>query len=73
MNEKQGQEQIPGSQPNGTAGLLDAVTEIGKARANILALMKAALLRGDDSDALEHARELTGLPRKNVASSNPAE
>jgi hypothetical protein len=34
--------------------------------ARILERMKEALERGDDAEALEHARELTGLPRKIV-------
>ncbi len=44
------------------AALLDAVVEIGQARAKILVALKAALLRGDNDEALERARELTGLP-----------
>lgn len=31
-------------------------------RQRIMEAMKATLLRGDDDAALEHARELTGLP-----------
>jgi hypothetical protein len=45
------------------AGLVDAILEIGRERQRIMEAMKAALLRGDDDAALEHARELTGLPR----------
>jgi hypothetical protein len=45
------------------AGLVDALLEIGRERQRIMEAMKAALLRGDDDTALEHARELTGLPR----------
>ena len=52
-----GREHAPG-------GLVDVVVEIGQKRAKILAAMKAALVRGDDNAALDHARELTGLPTK---------
>jgi hypothetical protein len=52
-----GREHAPG-------GLVDVIMEIGQERANILAAMKAALVRGDDEEALERARELTGLPVK---------
>jgi len=45
-----------------TAGLVDALIDIGRERARILEAMKAALLSGDDAEALERARELTGLP-----------
>jgi hypothetical protein len=45
-------------------GVLDAVMEIGKERQRILVSMKEALERGDDAEALELARELTGLPTK---------
>jgi len=47
-----------------SSGLIDALMEIGKERANILEAMKAALLRGDEDEALERARDLMGLPRK---------
>jgi hypothetical protein len=45
-------------------GVIDAITEIARERTEILESMKAALLRGDDDEALERARELTGLPTK---------
>jgi hypothetical protein len=51
------------------AALLDAVVEIGQERAAVLVAMKQALLRGDDEEALERARELTGLPSKRSAGS----
>jgi hypothetical protein len=44
--------------------MVDAVIQIGQERRRILASMKEALLRGDDDEALERARELTGLPTK---------
>lgn len=50
-----------------TDGLVDAVVKIGQERAAILVAMKKALLRGDDDEALERARELTGLPSKRAA------
>lgn len=59
--------------PHANGGVIDVLIEIGQKRARILEGLKEALMRGDDADALEHARELTVLPRKNVASSNPAE
>jgi hypothetical protein len=49
-----------------TSGLVDTILQIGKERQRILTLMKTALLRGDDAEALDMARELTGLPRKNA-------
>jgi hypothetical protein len=45
-------------------GLVDALMEIGQERQKILVAMKAALLRGDDDEALERARQLTGIPTK---------
>jgi hypothetical protein len=45
-------------------GVLDAVIEIGQQREKILVAMREALVRGDDDEALERARELTGLPSK---------
>jgi hypothetical protein len=45
-------------------GLVDAVIEISKQRAQTLGEMKSALEAGDDETALEKARELTGLPSK---------
>jgi hypothetical protein len=45
-------------------GLVDTIIEMGQQRARILEAMKAALLRGVDAEALERARELTGLPSK---------
>lgn len=50
-----GREAAPG-------GLVDVLMEMGQERAKILAAMKAALVRGDEEEALERARELTGLP-----------
>jgi hypothetical protein len=45
-------------------GVLDALIEIGHQREKILVAMREALVRGDDDEALERARELTGLPSK---------
>jgi hypothetical protein len=44
------------------AGLVDALIDIGRERQRIMEAMKAALLRGEDVAAREHARELTDLP-----------
>ena len=46
------------------AALIDAVLEMGMQRRKIEVAMKEALLRGDDREALELARELTGIPRQ---------
>lgn len=47
-------------------GVVDAVIKIGHQRAEILKAMKEALVRGDEDEALERARELTGLPSKRL-------
>ena len=54
-------------------GALDAVIEIGEKRQQILLAMKDALVRGDEQEALELARDLTDLPRKRTegAASGP--
>lgn len=49
-------------------GVIEAVTKIARERTQILESMKAALVRGDDEEALEKARELTGLPPKRTIS-----
>jgi hypothetical protein len=43
-------------------GIVNVILEIGRERHRIMETLKAALVRGDDTEALEHARELTGLP-----------
>jgi hypothetical protein len=53
-----------GQRVNNLSGLIDVVRDISRERTEILAFMKAALQRGDDDEALERARELTGLPTK---------
>jgi hypothetical protein len=45
-----------------TCGLVEVLLEIGQERARIMKAMKVALLRGDDAEALDRARELTGIP-----------
>lgn len=47
-----------------SGGLVDVLIEIGQQPARILEAMKEALLCGDDAEALEHARDLIGLPTK---------
>jgi hypothetical protein len=42
----------------------ESLHQIGQERAKILEAMKQALLCGDEEEALERARELTGLPKK---------
>jgi len=49
--------------------VIDAISEIARERTKILEAMRAALLRGDDEEALERARELTGLPPKQAKTS----
>lgn len=63
MTTKQ-REPVPDCKTPFMPGLVDALMEIGKKRATILEAMKDALLRGDEDEALERARELTGLPSK---------
>jgi hypothetical protein len=48
----------------GPGGLVDVLMDLGQQRARIMEAMRAALLRGDDAEALERARELTGVPSK---------
>jgi hypothetical protein len=47
-----------------STGLVDVLLEIGRERQRTMEAMKAALLRGDDDAALEHACDLTGLPSR---------
>lgn len=49
------------------AGLYDAICEIGSERRKILLALREALLSGDNDEALERARELTGLPSKRAS------
>jgi hypothetical protein len=58
-----------GETPVDENSVLDAVLEIGKERRKIVVAMREALLRGDDDEALERARELTGLPTKRATNS----
>ena len=44
-----------------STGLLDAALEIATERRATLAQMRKALERGDDAEALRHARTLCGL------------
>ncbi len=47
-----------------STGLLDAALEIATERRATLAQMRKALERGDDAEALRHARKLCGLSDK---------
>ncbi len=47
--------------------LYDAICEVGFERRKILLALREALLSGDNDEALERARELTGLPSKRAA------
>jgi len=44
-----------------TAGIVDAILEVGKQRAALLEKLRAALESGDDPKALLLARQLCGL------------
>lgn len=46
-------------------GLVDVLMQIGRERQQRMESLRDGLLRGDDTEALEHARELTGLPSRN--------
>lgn len=48
------------SEPN-TAGIVDAILEVGRQRAALLEELRAALESRDDSKALQLARRLCGL------------
>jgi hypothetical protein len=58
--------------PSANGGVVDVLIEIGQERARILQVMKEALVRGDEAEALEYARQLTGLPTKRSAASFPS-
>ena len=45
-----------------SSGLVDVLLTIGRERQRLMESLREALLRGDDAEALERARELTGLP-----------
>lgn len=47
-----------------SSGLVDVLLKIGRERRRLMESLREALLRGDDAEALERARELTGLPSK---------
>lgn len=48
------------SEPN-TAGVVDAILEVGRQRGALLEQLRAALQSGDDPKALRLARTLCGL------------
>jgi hypothetical protein len=48
------------SEPN-TSGIVDAILEVGRQRAALLGQLRSALESGDDSKALNLARQLCGL------------
>jgi hypothetical protein len=64
ISRKKSSTQVPISRVSVNDGVIDAVIEIGRQRAEILEAMKEALVRGDEVEALERARELTGLPSR---------
>jgi len=54
------------------SGVVEVILEIGRERQRILESLREALLRGDDAEALERARELTGLPTKRSVVTSPS-
>jgi hypothetical protein len=50
--------------PPELAGVLDAVLDVSRRQAKIIEEMRAALDRGDNEEALNRARELTGVRSK---------
>jgi hypothetical protein len=62
MTAKKRKELVPVEGMRVTDGLIDAVVQIGQERAKILEAMKEALVCGDEHEALERARGLTGVP-----------
>jgi hypothetical protein len=63
------EQSVSNQQTHSASGLVDVLIKIGRKRARILEAMRRALLDGDDAEALERARELTGLPRKRLGGS----
>lgn len=49
-----------------SSGLVDVLLKIGRERQRLMKSLRESLLSGDDAEALEHARELTGLPSKHA-------
>jgi hypothetical protein len=47
-----------------SSGLVDVLLTIGRERQRLMESLRDALLRGDEAEALERARELTGIPTK---------
>jgi hypothetical protein len=55
---------IPANKDASTSGgLVDAIIEVGRKRQRLM-----ESLRGDDAEALQRARELTGISRKRPTS-----
>ena len=46
--------------------LADVLIRIGRERQQLMESLRDTLLRGEDAEALECARELTGLPRNST-------
>ena len=58
---------IPINEPSN--GLVDVLMQIGREHQRFMeSLLHDALLCDYNAEALEHARELTGIPRKNTTS-----
>jgi hypothetical protein len=52
----------PADEEASASGLVDLIVQIGRERQRIVESLRDSLLNGDDAEALERARELTGLP-----------
>jgi hypothetical protein len=53
------------------SGAVDAILEVGRQRKAVLDHLRAALQSGDDSQALDLARELCGLENEESNRANP--
>jgi hypothetical protein len=53
------------------SGVIDAVLEVGRQRKALLAQLRAALQSGNDSGALELARQLCGIQHEESHRTNP--
>ena len=58
------------SEPN-TSGIVDAILEVGRQRVALLGQLRSALESGDDSKALNLARQLCGLENEESDRTNP--
>jgi hypothetical protein len=57
---------------NASSGLVDVLLKIGRERQHLMESLREAPLRDDDAEALERARELTGLSTKRSIVTSPS-